>query len=191
MYEDNRVHIWGADTQAQPLTERLAAVGCLIDPNDPALTEILIELGRISGELRNLSNPDSDTVRIAIRVGRARHERLRTQTPQPRRSGARENANGWIYYIRRGALVKIGTTIDLYKRMAALLPEEVLAVEPGSHAKEAELHKEFRALRVVGQREWFYAGRKLQAHIEDVLDRNGPPPADLPTLPSAAGMLDL
>lgn len=191
MYEDSSVHIWGPDTQAQPLAERLAHAGCLIDPDDPALTEILLELGRISGELRNLSAPDEDTVRMAVRVGRARHERILAQAPRPRKTSARENPNGWIYYIRRGVMVKIGTTIDLYKRMAALLPEEVLAVEPGSHVKEAELHRRFRTLRVPGQREWFYAGRELQAHIEEVLDRSGPPPADLPTLPSTAGILDL
>lgn len=192
MYEDNRVHIWGPDTQARPLAERLAATGCLIDPEDPALTEILLELGRTGGELRNLSDPDEDTVRMAVRVGRARYERIRAQAPQqPRRTSARENANGWIYYIRRSAMVKIGTTVNLRTRMAALLPEEVLAVEPGSHAKEAELHRRFRALRVPGQREWFYAGRELQVHVEEVLDANGPPPADLPTLPSAAGILDL
>ncbi|MYS34914.1 T5orf172 domain-containing protein [Streptomyces sp. KhCrAH-43] len=191
MYEDSRVHIWGSDTQAEPLAERLSAAGCQIDPNDPALTEILLELGRIGGELRNLSDPDDDTVRMAVRLGRARYERIRTQEPQrPRRASAREHSDGVVYYIRRGAMVKIGTTVDLYRRMSALLPEEVLAVERGSHAKEADLHRLFRSLRVPGQREWFYAGRELQAHIEEVLDRNGPPPADLPTLPSAAGILE-
>ncbi|MDP9949138.1 MULTISPECIES: GIY-YIG nuclease family protein [Streptomyces] len=191
MYEDNRVHLWGPDTQAQPLGERLAAAGCAIDPEDPALTEILLELGRIGGELMNLSDPDDDTVRMAIRLGRARYERIRTQVPkQSCRRSAREAADGVVYYIRRGAMVKIGTTVDLYRRMSALLPEEVLAVERGSHAKETELHRVFRHLRVPGQREWFYAGRELQAHIEEVLDRNGPPPSGLPTLPSAAGILE-
>lgn len=191
MYEDNRVHIWGPDTQARPLDpENLTAAGRLIDRDDPALTEILQAFGSIAGQLGNLAEPDEDTVRMAIRLGRARYLRMQEGTEPPRGTSARERTNGWIYYIRRGAMVKIGTTVDLYKRMAALLPEEVLAIEPGSHAKEAELHRSFRTLRVPGQREWFYAGSELQAHIKRVRDCNVPPPADLPTLPSAAGILD-
>ncbi|MFD6421050.1 GIY-YIG nuclease family protein [Streptomyces sp. NPDC060198] len=190
MYEEHRGHLWGPDTQAAPLAEQLALAGALIDPHDPALTEILLELGRIGGELRNLAAPDDDTVRMAIRLGRARHERLSNQVPAPRRKSARENPNGSIYYVRRGAMVKIGTTINLQARMAALLPEEILAIEPGSHAKEAELHRQFRSLLVPGQREWFYAGPELQEHIEKVLDAQGPPPANLPTLPPTTGILD-
>ncbi|MFE3495280.1 GIY-YIG nuclease family protein [Streptomyces sp. NPDC059175] len=191
MYEDSSVHLWGPDTQAPPLApENLTPAGRLIDQDDPALREILQALFDLSGSLGNVVDPDEDTVRMAIRLGRARYGRMEEGTEPPRGTSARESVNGQIYYIRRGAMVKIGTTTDLYKRMSALLPEEVLAVEPGSHAKEAELHQRFGSLRVPGQREWFYAGRELQDHIEIVLDENGPPPADLPTLPSAGGILE-
>ena len=62
--------------------------------------------------------------------------------------------------------------------------------EPGGQELEAERHQTFRALRVPGQREWFYAGRDLQDHIREVLAQHGPPPADLPTLQAGDGMLN-
>lgn len=191
VYEDMPHHIWGPDTQASPLnSDSLRSAGRLIDTDDPALREVLQALYDLSGSLGNVTDPDEDTVNMAIRLGRARFARMREGIEPPRGTSARERADGQIYYIRRGALVKIGTTTDLHRRMSALLPEEVLAVEPGSHSREAELHREFGSLRVPGQREWFYAGRNLQEHIEAVLDQHGPPPADLPTLPAAGGILD-
>jgi len=190
VYEDSPHHIWGPDTQTGPRgPESLKPAARIIDPDDPALLEITQALFSLSARLGTVDDPDEDTVKMAIRLGRARHQRMQDGTEPPRGTSARERTNGKIYYIRRGAMIKIGTTVDLRGRMAALLPEEVLAVEPGSHAKEAELHRLFRPLRVPGQREWFYAGRALQEHIEKVLDEHGAPPADLPTLPSAGGIL--
>ncbi|MGW6395420.1 GIY-YIG nuclease family protein [Streptomyces sp. NPDC055103] len=170
--------------------ENLKPAGRLIDQDDPALREILQALFDLSGGLGNVTDPDEDTVRMAIRLGHARYDRMQAGVEPPRGRSARERVDGQVYYIRRGPLVKIGTTVDLYGRMAALLPEEVLAVEPGSHAKETERHRQFVALRVPGQREWFYAGRELQDHVEEVLDTYGPPPSDLPTLPSDHGTVD-
>ncbi|MGW3330275.1 GIY-YIG nuclease family protein [Streptomyces rubiginosohelvolus] len=186
MYEEHRCHLWGPGTQADAISpEQLRPAGRLIDQDDPALREILQALTSLAGNLGSIADPDEDTVRMAIRLGRARFVRMESGEEPPRGAPAVERVDGWIYYIRRGPMVKIGTTVDLYRRMSALLPEEVLATEPGSHAKELELHRRFSALRVPGQREWFYAGPELQAHVEEVLDRNGPPPADLPTLPSS------
>jgi hypothetical protein len=86
-------------------------------------------------------------------------------------------------------MVKIGTTTRLRARMSALRPEEILAVEPGGYDHESEMHQRFEPLRVPGQREWFYAGRELQDHIEEVLRHHGPPPPNLPTLPAATGTM--
>lgn len=191
MYEGIPAHIWGPDTQADPTApESLAPTGQLIDRNDPALTEILQAVVALSSDLGHTSTPDEDMVKMAIRLGRARHARMQAGAEPPRGAPARESTNGHVYYVRRGAMVKIGTTTDLYRRMSALLPEEVLAIEPGSHAREHELHRQFAVFRVPGQREWFHASRQIQEHVEQVLDRHGPPPSDLPTLPAAAGMLE-
>lgn len=91
-----------------------------------------------------------------------------------------------VYYVRRGNLVKIGTTSDLYRRMSAILPDEVLAVEPGSYALESKMHSKFHHLRAEspGQREWFRLEQELHEHIERVRDFHGNPPVGLPTLPS-------
>ncbi|MFC9606082.1 GIY-YIG nuclease family protein [Streptomyces niveus] len=191
MYENNSVHIWGPDTQAHPLDpENLSPAGRLIDQRDPALTEILQAFSSMAGQLGNLNEPDEDTVRMAIRLGRARYARIQEGAEPARGTSVRESVNGRVYYARRGAMVKIGTTVHLYRRMYELRPEEVLAIDPGSYAREAELHRLFEALRVPGQREWFYAGKQLQEHIEKIRDLHGQPPSDLPTLPSASGILE-
>lgn len=190
MYEDSPHHIWGPDTQASPFgSESLQAAARLIDLNDPALPEITQAAFSLTARLGNTTEPDEDTIRMAIRLGRARYQRMQEGTTPPRGASSRESMDGKVYYVRRGAMIKIGTTTNLHRRMAALLPEEVLAVEPGSHAKEAELHRLFRDLRVPGQREWFYAGRPLQDHIKQVLDEHGAPPAGLPTLASSDGTM--
>lgn len=164
----------------------------LLDDEEPAYSDIVQALADLAFELDSPSDVDEPAVGIAIRIGRARHQRRAQQvqgdpTPPKRIGGTRDAHQGFVYYIRRGAMVKIGTTVNLRQRMSDLRPDEVLAVEPGSYAREAELHRLFQHLRVPGQREWFYAGREIQDHVERVLDQNGPPPADLATLPEAHG----
>lgn len=103
------------------------------------------------------------------------------QTEARDESSDRPPAVGHVYYARRGALVKIGFTTDLRQRMRTILPDEVLAVEPGSYATEAARHRQFEHLRHAGQREWFRQARDLAAHIQRVVAQCGPPP-ELPTL---------
>ncbi len=74
--------------------------------------------------------------------------------------------------------------------MAALPPEEILATEPGDQKLEVQQQRTFRALRAPGQREWFYAGRELLDHIQQILAQHGMPSAGLSTLRPSNGMLN-
>jgi hypothetical protein len=78
-----------------------------------------------------------------------------------------------VYYIRTGDRIKIGTTADLRKRMAALMPDEVLAAEPGAREVERERLRQFRHLRIAGER--FAPGDDLTAHISAVRKEHGDP----------------
>ena len=95
-------------------------------------------------------------------------------------------SNGVVYYIRRGKYVKIGTTTNLKNRMRDLMPDEVLAVEPGSYKLESDLHYAFRDIRLSPDREYFELTEELQTHIDAVIEKHGPPPRGLPQFNSAA-----
>lgn len=86
---------------------------------------------------------------------------------------------GVVYYVRRAQFVKIGTTTQLRGRMRSLMPDEVLAVEPGSYRLEGELHRRFRHIRVRPNLEFFKYTSELRSHIQGVVDRVGPPPDGL------------
>lgn len=168
----------------------------ILDPDDPAYTDIVRALVDIGLELGHQGGPlDEAAAQVAVRIGRARYERSQHPPTEhvPRLLGAahreHDTTTSVVYYIRRGAMVKIGTTQNLHARMSALRPDEVLAVEPGSYDREAEMHRRFIALRVPGQRERFYAGPALQQHVQEVRETHGPPPNDLPVLPPADGIL--
>lgn len=95
-------------------------------------------------------------------------------------------SNGVVYYIRRGKYVKIGTTTNLRNRMRDLMPDEVLAVEPGSYKLESDLHYAFRGIRLSPSLEYFELTEELQAHIDAVIEKHGPPPPGLPQFNQAA-----
>lgn len=80
-----------------------------------------------------------------------------------------------VYYIRRRDRIKIGTTTNLTARMAALLPDEILAVEPGGRDMEVGRHQQFATLRVRG--EWFRDDPTLREHIASLVQQHGTPPA--------------
>jgi hypothetical protein len=91
-----------------------------------------------------------------------------------------------VYYIRRGKYVKIGTTANLRERMRDLMPDEVLAVEPGGRALEQRLHHHFARIRFSRDREYFKLTDELQEHIDAVVRKHGQPPPDLSTLDQSA-----
>lgn len=110
-----------------------------------------------------------------------RHEERRANAvvnlPPPGSYG--DAPGGVVYYIRRDRYVKIGTTTQLQARMRDLMPDEVLAIEPGSYKLEGQLHVRFAHLRISSSYEYFRLDADLQAHIERVLAKVGPPPSGL------------
>lgn len=91
-----------------------------------------------------------------------------------------------VYYVRRGKYVKIGTTTNMRQRMRDLMPDEVLAVEPGGYDLERRLHNHFARIRFSRDREYFKLTDELQQHIDAVVANHGPPPPDLSTLDQSA-----
>jgi hypothetical protein len=78
-----------------------------------------------------------------------------------------------VYYIQRGELIKIGTTVNPRSRFGELVPDEILAVEPGGRKEEDARHRQFRFLRVRG--EYFRDDPELRQHIQQVRDLYGDP----------------
>lgn len=77
-----------------------------------------------------------------------------------------------VYFIRRADLIKIGYTADFALRMAALLPDDILAVEPGDRELEQRRHRQFHKSRVSG--EWFRPTAALGTLIRELQDAHGP-----------------
>lgn len=104
---------------------------------------------------------------------------IEAQSPAGRRevtSVAEPEATPAVYYILMNDWVKIGTTVNLARRLRtfAVHPDALLAVEPGSYAREAERHTQFRHLRQK-RTELFKLDAKLQAHIDAVRATFGDP----------------
>mgnify|MGYP001365160664 CR=1 FL=1 len=83
-----------------------------------------------------------------------------------------------VYYMRLSNRIKIGTTSNLPNRLKGVHHDELLAIEPGGYALEAQRHGEFRDLRLPGGRngrEWFDARPVLLAHVARVREEHGDP----------------
>lgn len=74
-----------------------------------------------------------------------------------------------VYYVRLGEYIKIGTTVNLAKRLNALQadhdPDALLATEPGDRQVEAQRHGQFYEDRVFHNRELFRPSERLLEHI--------------------------
>lgn len=88
---------------------------------------------------------------------------------------ARREGRMVVYYVRIGDKIKIGTTTSFKYRMISLMPDEILATEPGHVELERLRHKQFEHLHVPPGRERFRADPELMAHIAMLLDHYGPP----------------
>lgn len=109
---------------------------------------------------------------MAVKVGRQRWAesvriapKARVKTPPP--------AGAIVYYVRRGDLIKIGTTTSPAQRFLDLVPDEILAVEPGGYPLENHRHLQFGHLREGG--EYFQSAPELLEHIRHVRDLHGEP----------------
>jgi hypothetical protein len=122
---------------------------------------------------------DESVIGEAIRVGRERHAQYlqHEEDRSPERF-----PESIVYYIRRDAFVKIGTTTQPHRRFMALLPDEILAWEPGGRIEEARRHAKFHRLRANAAAEYFRREEELDAHIAAVRAQHGAPDPAWPTL---------
>lgn len=120
---------------------------------------------------------DEASAAIAVKLGMQRWDDGR---PQPCTQTTLASASrSIVYYIRRGSLIKIGTTVDPYTRFRDLIPDEILAVEPGGRAQEQMRHRQFQHLRAGG--EYFRDEPELRDHAGRIRDTYGAPDPEWPT----------
>jgi len=146
--------------------------------DDPARSGILILLHEMESAGVEI---DAQAVAIATKMGHWRLAKVLQRCPvpsgdvpvhqkSPKEAGDRQT---WIYYVRIGNLIKIGTSMALATRFRAIRPNEVLALVPGGEQRENELHWEFAHLRVNG--EYFHPGAALQKHVLALREEYGVP----------------
>lgn len=138
----------------------------------------------------------AETAEIAVKLGRLRYERgLQKRAEEEQRleetiaaNSARvafqklleDHSDGVVYYIRRGDLIKIGTTRAFIARMRTLMPDEILAIEPGSYTLENQRHQQFDEQRFGRDRrgarsEYFHSSPELIQHIRTLRSEHGVP----------------
>lgn len=147
----------------EPIEAKLATI-----PEGPARSEFIRSLGRTGFEMGlSLSPEQLDQIYL-----RAEHDVAHREDTSPwfTRQKAAFGAPSLIYYIRfDDGVVKIGTTVDLERRLAALYrrPEDVLATEPGDHRLERMRHQQFEDDRIEwgSSREVFRLSDSLRSHI--------------------------
>lgn len=69
-----------------------------------------------------------------------------------------------VYYAQFRDMVKIGTTMDLHRRLREFPTERLLVFEFGDRKLEHRRHRQFADLRGVG--EWFSAEERLLEHVQ-------------------------
>lgn len=161
----------------------------IADPAFPSIVSVLLEMVTSGVKF------GPETIAAAITMGRARSKAPKPEPkppkPEPTPPSPRfvDAPGGWVYYIRRSSVIKIGTTTKLRARMRELMPDEVLALEPGSYQRENEMHQRFDHLRY-GNTEYFRPAPDLLAHIEAVTAEHGAPQGGLPSLASLEELTD-
>lgn len=167
----------------------------LVDPQDPYYYEICIELMMMdrAGVEINETAAGIATKLVRHKLGteeelaakqRANRERARQDREAEAQKwidlhAARDQwreSDGIVYYILRGELIKIGTTTRPIKRFATLMPDAVLATEPGDVELEKIRHGQFEDMRnpKVGN-EYFHPEPPLLAHIRALREEHGTP----------------
>lgn len=147
----------------------------LIDTTDPAwpiTAAILLEMKHAGVEITAL------VVQAAVKVAAHRHALISaTMKPPPipdiYQGTLASTGDSIVYYIRRGHLIKIGVTASPASRFKSLMPEEILAVEPGTADLETARKRQFRHLKCRG--EYFRADPELLEHARQVRSLHGDP----------------
>lgn len=161
MRERTREEVRGTTPDYSP--EAVATISRLVgmSVDDPALQTVITTLFRARRQGKNLD--DDKTRRELVAEGKRKYR----ASIEARDAAERDN---WIYYLRVGDLVKVGTAQDVRVRVLSYPPNaEVLAVEPGSYRREAELHQHF-AEYLSARNEWFEMGPRLADHIDSIRD---------------------
>lgn len=161
--------ITDAGAGLRPAFERLLEMIDTTDEAWPMTAGLLREMMLAEAEITEA------VLMAAIKVGRRRwQQQANTALPAPRHERlALAAAGAIVYYIRRGNLIKIGTTTEPAQRFTELLPDEILAFEPGGYADEACRHRQFTHLRRRG--EYFESAPELLLHIQQIRDLYGDP----------------
>lgn len=158
----------------QGIRGSVSRVMSLVDVSDPAFRRIAAVLQSFRDGGVEL---DAAAVSIAVQLGRHEHQAAEAQapaTPTPTRKSI-------VYYIRRGDLIKIGTTTDPEGRLRELLPDAILAFEPGDAILEATRHRQFGHCRVSRRGEYFRPTEALAKHIACLREEHGDPDPAWPT----------
>jgi hypothetical protein len=129
--------------------ELMQAAHLGFDINAPDVQRVLIE----ASKRRRAEADERETDRLAKAKAAAA-------------AGKQVQPESVVYYMRVGNRVKIGYSTNLASRIAAVMPEEVLATEPGGRLLEEVRHRQFSDLRV--GREWFRHEGRLADHIENL-----------------------
>ncbi len=157
------------------LRPSVARVMALLDPEDPHYGKILAILRDMAASGIEI---DVAVAEMAIKLARyttsTTADAARTPSMRPLPPATDEPEPSIVYYIRRGDLIKIGRTTRPRKRFEDLLPDAILAVEPGGAQMETIRHRQFLAARR-GNSEYFTQSPELLAHIEVIRADHGEP----------------
>ncbi|MFE2710604.1 hypothetical protein ACFXKI_01085 [Streptomyces mirabilis] len=170
----------------------------LIDPQDPYYYEICIELMQMQRAGVEINETVADIATKVVRHKLGTEEELearRRANEAKQQQETQESVGRWIdyrkardhwkestgivYYILRGDFIKIGTTTRPTSRFDTLMPDAVLATEPGDVELEKKRHEQFAATRemTVG-REYFRPEAALINLIHRLRGEHGIP--DIP-----------
>ena len=156
---------------ASPEANRLLRLVDLKHPSWPTIAFALQEMRACGIEM------DEGAVQIAVKVGRQRWERAEKLAPPS--TGQPAPGGSIVYYVRRGEVIKIGTTVHPQRRFTELMPDEILVVEPGGYREERQRHRQFAHLRGAG--EYFRIAPELLDHVSRLLAAHGAPDPSWPT----------
>jgi hypothetical protein len=138
-----------------------------LDPNDVAAA--VFDLDRAQELGFDINDPS--VMRTVVETTKRKIEEKRRDAPDLIEATKQAIAKGEpiepesvVYYMRVGNRVKIGYTTNLAARISAVMPEEVLATEPGGPQLESVRHRQFADLREAS--EWFRMEGPLLAHLE-------------------------
>ncbi len=162
------------DGSLRPSPEMLLPVDTA-DPAWPSIAAALREMAEASVEL------DEAAVKIAVKLGGRRHrlamfDRTQSRSHQPayvQITLSVADSCSVVYYVRRGDVIKIGTTTEPAIRFRTLMPDEILAVEPGGEDLETARHRQFDHLRRRG--EYFRVAPELLEHARQLRRLHGDP----------------